>query len=572
MIGQIAWKVIKKNFLLFFILLVVIGVFVLASLLPAQLQKIIVDQYINQQSVNGLLVWAIWYLVVLMLIGGLDVLRQILIVKFGATMTRSIRYKMATKLATLKTRYFSENAPGSITSRFTSDVDAIDHMFSDGLASMLIDVLKIVGIVISMFLFSMMLGVLTIVAIVIIFVLTRLIQRVMLKAHLKNRRMIGKVNNHLGETYTNQRMIKIFHAEDYMESRYDQYLDENFKAVEKVNFFDSVYPPLVVLMRGILITIVAITAAGLWGLSAISVGILAASIELLSSLFSPIESLGMELQNLQQSLAGIKRVNEFLSSPDEAPKKKYSVTDIIPNRAHIQLKFDHVSFAYEQDVTVIDDIDINVESREKATLIGRTGVGKTTLFKLVMGLLKPTNGTITLNGIDVYEIPDDIKYQIFGYVDQSFSAISGSVLEQMTLGHIYPEEHINQVIEAVGLTSTIQALPKGLQTTYAEAFFSQGEQQLLSIARAIISNPPILLLDEITASLDSLTEARVNQALMRASLSRTILSISHRLASIDAADKVIYIENGRVRKQGTRTEVLALPEFQKELELEKLWR
>ncbi len=572
MVTKIVRKTLVENLFIFITLVITILVFIVAGLLPAQLLERIVDTSLDQGTLEPLLRLSLFYLGTVFLVGILDFFKQLLLVTLGEKITRRIRLEMSQKLKIIQTSYFSENAVGLTTSCFVNDVNAVNAMFTSGLIGLFVDLLKIIGIIISMFLFGLSLGLMTIVAVPLIFILTRLIQKRMLGAQVKHRKMIAKVNNHITETLANRKMIKLYSAEDFMEKRYKTYLDANFQAVESVNFFDSLYPPLIVLLRGVLIVFCVLTAGTLFGQSAITLGVVAGAIELISSLFVPIESLGMELQSIQQSVAGIQRINEFFREKDEEPKLPLTVGDIFKDREDIQLCFDHVSFRYEESVSVINDIHLSIAAKEKATFIGRTGVGKTTLFKLIMGLLKPTQGRITLNGIDVYQIPNEIKHLIFGYVDQSFSPIVGTVRDQLTLGSTYSDERLWKVLDFVRLNEKVSAFPKTLDTPFSEGLFSQGEKQLLSIARGILGDPPILLLDEMTANLDSITEEKINDVLRKASMSRTILSISHRLTSIDTADKVIYIEQGRVKKAGTKEEVLSLEEFQKELELEKLWR
>ncbi len=572
MVTRMILRTLKEKLILSILLLITIIALIVSGLLPAQILKQVVDTSLEEGTFSPLLKLSFLYLTAVILIGVLDFIKQLILVSLGEAITHKIRFSMANKLKTVHTAYFSENAVGLTTSAFLNDVNAVNAMFTSGLVGLFIDLLKLIGILISMFLFDVKLGIITLIAMPLIFIITRLFQKGMLASQIKHRKMIGQVNNHISETLSTRKMIKLYSAEQFMEKRYKTYLDANFKAVESVNLFDSIYPPLILLLRGVLIVLVVLAAESLFGPSAISLGIVAGAIELISSLFVPIESLGMELQSIQQSVAGIKRVNAFLKEEDEEPKLPLSPEDIIKDRKSIHLVFENVSFGYEENISVIKGINLSINATEKATFIGRTGVGKTTLFKLTMGLLKPTEGRISLNGIDVYQIPNEIKHRLFGYVDQSFSPIEGTLEDQLTLGLDYPEARLWEVLDFVGLKDKVLSFPQGLKTVFSESSISQGEKQLLSIARGILSDPPILLLDEMTANLDSLTEEKINDVLRKASLSRTILSISHRLTSIDTADKVIYIEQGKVKKTGTKEEVLSLEDFKKELELERLWR
>lgn len=565
-------RIFRQNIVYFIILIITIIVIVIVNLIPAQLQKKVVDEYLSLGISSGLLELGIYFLIVTIMIGIFDFIKQFLLVILGEKFTKEIRYEMSTKLKRINTRYFSENEVGVITSRFTNDVESINKLFTQGAIGMFIDLFMILGIIVSMFIFDITLGLLTLVAIPIVFYITRLIQKQMLKAQIRHKQIVGTLNNHISETLNNEKMIRIYSSEKYMEDKYGKYLSKNYTTVESINFYDSIFPPIILLAKSLLIITIVILASDSLTFLPISVGAVAGAIELATSLFKPIESLGMELQSIQSSMAGIARVNEFDHELDEEKKLNITASDVINNREKLSIKFDHVSFSYDSEVIVLNDITLDILSKEKVTIIGRTGVGKTTLFKLVMGLLKPTQGEITINGINVYDIPNEIKHEIFGYVDQQFAFIKGNVKDQISLKNDYSDEKVDEVLEFVGLNQYIQSLPQGLYTPCSPNLFSQGEKQLLSIARSIITNPPILLLDEMTANLDSLTEKKIISVLENASLSRTVLSISHRLASIDNSDKVVYIENGVVKMVGTKNEIFSQESFQKELLLEKLWR
>jgi ATP-binding cassette, subfamily B, multidrug efflux pump len=567
-------KVIKNNIGLTVLLAFTICGVVVTSLIPPQLLKYIVDHNLVQKSSDKLLVLSIAYIGVLLFIGLFDFVKEAVLTVLGQKITKEIRIEMMEKLERINAMFFSSNSSGAVVSRFTNDVDAINSLFTSGIIGMMVDCLKLIGIVISIWMFSSKLGIVTLLLLPAIYGVTRVFQKRMLKAQIENRILIGRVNNHISESLKNIQMIKSYSKESYMEENYKKHLLDNYKTVEKVNFYDSVYSPFIQLTRAASIAFIVVLSSKQLNYLGISIGMVAASIELISNLFAPIENLGMELQNIQQAISGIKRVNDFYGeTEDDLKKNGLRVENFILNSEEVRLSFNDISFQYEEGAEVLQNINLNLKPNEKVTFVGRTGVGKTTLFKLIMGLLKPTKGSITINGIDVYDIPNSEKRRIFGYVDQSFHMIKGTVADQISLrDESITREQIEKAIEFVGLSEYIASLENGLDTKVtSDGLFSQGQKQLLAIARAIVTNPPVLLLDEITANLDSITEEKIVSVLQKASEAHTILSITHRLSSMIASDTVVILENGRVKNAASPEVLLENDDwYRSHIALEKL--
>lgn len=554
MVRESFLQTVKKNKKLTILLFIAIVGVVLTSLIPPQILKRVIDQNLIPQNKNGLLHLAVLYFIVILSIGIFDFVKEAAITILGQRITKAIRMNMMEKLERINMGFFTANASGVIVSRFTNDVESISSMFTNGIVGMIVDCFKIIGIIISVWLFHINLGILTLFLLPVIYGITRSFQKSMLKAQIENRIIVSKVNNHIGESIKNMIMIKAFSKEPYMENRYKEYLLDNYKTIEKVNFYDAVFSPIIQILRAVVIAIIAVLASRQLHLLGISIGMVAASIELISNLFAPIEELGMEFQNIQQAVSGIYRVNSFFDEQEDGHKQKEYRTDtMMSNPGEVSLAFHNLSFHYEEGKDVLKDLDIQINPYEKVTFIGRTGVGKSTLFKLILGLLKPTNGSITINGIDVYSIPNTEKRKLFGYVEQNFHMVKGTVADQISLqDDTITKDQVKDALQYVGMLTYVEALENGCDTVVTnEGLFSQGQKQLLSIARAIVTNPPILLFDEITANLDSLTEEKIVSVLKEISDTHMILSISHRISSMVTSDKVIILEAGRIKNMGT---------------------
>lgn len=554
MVRESFLQTVKKNKKLTILLLIAIVGVVLTSLIPPQILKRVIDQNLIPQNKNGLLHLAVLYFIVILSIGIFDFVKEAAITILGQRITKAIRMNMMEKLERINMGFFTANASGVIVSRFTNDVESISSMFTNGIVGMIVDCFKIIGIIISVWLFHVNLGILTLFLLPVIYGITRSFQKSMLKAQIENRIIVSKVNNHIGESIKNMIMIKAFSKEPYMENRYKEYLLDNYKTIEKVNFYDAVFSPIIQILRAVVIAIIAILASRQLHLLGISIGMVAASIELISNLFAPIEELGMEFQNIQQAVSGIYRVNSFFDEQeDECKQNEYRTETMITKPGEVSLAFHNLSFHYEEGKDVLKDLDILINPYDKVTFIGRTGVGKSTLFKLILGLLKPTKGRITINGTDVYSIPNTEKRKIFGYVEQNFHMVKGTVADQISLqDESITKDQIKDALQYVGMLTYVEALENGCDTVVTnEGLFSQGQKQLLSIARAIVTNPPILLFDEITANLDSLTEEKIVSVLKEISDTHMNLSISHRISSMVTSDRVIILEDGRIKNMGT---------------------
>ena len=521
---------------------------VVTSLIPPLIFGKIIDGLTAGQALAFSMV--LFYFGMLALTGLTESLREGFLTVFGQKITHALRSSLMDKFTRLTADELNKQEPGTLVSRFVGDVDMVENLFTSGIISMFADACRIISILAVIWFQNRGLALVFVILLPALFGFTRFVQKRMLAAQLENRKAVGRASAFVPESLHNIRTIHCLGKENYMEKRYDQYIGESYRAMEKTNFYDAGYSPVILILNAIVVAVVmALSASGnpkvlsLFGMSA---GTAVAVMNYISQIFAPVESLGMEIQTIQSALAGIHRINDFFGLPERKPETA-GVTGLNPvtestkietldaktentdPKTFVELK--NVTFGYD-DRIILDHINIQVQKGEQVTLSGRTGAGKSTIFKLLLGLYEPQDGQVLIKGIQAGDIPESKKRTLFGYVEQSFHMVPGTVKDQITLyDDSIPDEAVKQAAKMVGLDSSIEALEHGYDTICTPEVFSQGQWQLLSIARAAAAGPELLLLDEITANLDAETERAVLQALKQVSANRTVVSISHRFSA-----------------------------------------
>lgn len=499
---------------------------VLASLLSPLLLARVIDGLTGGTPLT--FTAALLYFGSLALEGVLTSAQETLLEILGQKMTHALRAEMSRKLTRLPAATLSAQNPGELAARFSGDVDTVEALFTSGVISMAADACRILSILAVIAVKNAGLALILLPVLPLLAAFTRHVQRRTLAAQMENRRAVAAISAQVPEALHNIRTIRALGLEDYMSARYDRRIGESYAAVEKTNFYDAVYSPVVLTLNAAVVGVVMLLSASgnarVLTLFGMSVGTSVAVINYISRIFAPIESLGMEIQTIQSAMAGVKRINAFLAQPERAAQAAESAA--VPRG---DVAVDHVTFGYGGR-TVLSDLSFTVKAGEQATLVGRTGAGKSTVFKLLLGLYRPEKGTVTIGGVDVSQITDCQRRSCIGCVEQHFARVPGTVLDQITLGDPrMTRDMARKAAQLAGLDAAICAFPDGYDTRCTDGMFSQGEWQLLSIARAAAADPAVLLLDEITANLDAQTEARVLEALRRASAGRTVISISHRI-------------------------------------------
>lgn len=601
--------VMRKHLLLVTGIVISVCGAILLSLVPPMILARIIDGLTTQKMAG--VEWILAYFGMLVLTGIMESAREGLLIVFGQKMTHTLRSGLMEKLVHLKADDLSRQEPGAVVSRFVGDVDTVENLFTSGIVSMFADGCRIVSILVVIWFKNRGLSMILLILLPFLLVFTRYVQKNMLVSQLQNRKAVSRASGHVPETLHNIRTIHCLSKESYMERKYDEYIGDSYRAMERTNFYDAVYSPAVLILNAIVVACVMLLSASgsprvltLFGMSA---GTAVAVMNYISQIFTPVESLGMEIQTIQSAVAGIRRINEFLSieelpereellereelpekeelpaieelsEKEELPKREElsgkeellereelpSMEDLsgkeeLPKREELPeleelskkeqisegnrfpekrkengeafVEFRNVTFGYDER-KILKQLSFQVKQGERVTLMGRTGAGKSTILKLLLGLYEPQEGEVRIQGIAASNIPDGDKRRIFGYVEQSFHMVPGSVKDQITLfDPVITDQAVKNVASLTGLQDTIEALPDGYDTICTPELFSQGQWQLLSIARAAVASPRLLLLDEITANLDAETEKEVLQALKRVSGERTVISISHRTSA-----------------------------------------
>lgn len=562
-------SICTQNLLLPIALVITVVGAVVTALVPPLILENIVDGLTAGNPMP--IAQAFSYFGVTALAGLLESTRESLLIVFGQKLTHGLRSQMCEKLSQLSADTLSKMDAGTIASRFVGDVDTLETLFTSGIISMFADACTMIGIYAVLWQKNRGLAITLLAILPLIALFTRHVQKKMLAAQMDSRKAAARTSGLVPETIHCIRMIHVFGKEGFMRKRYDRTLQEGYAAMERTNFYDALYSPVILitdaLVTGVVMLLSASSGPEVRMFFGMSVGTAVAVISYISRIFSPIESIGMEIQTIQEALAGAKRVGEFLELPtrletsEDAGEKamtelgkasaasgsdyavaagsgcaaaagsdRAAVAEPAKSPAVACISLEDVSFGYEEEKMVLKHLSFEIKTGEQVTMTGRTGAGKSTIFKLLLGLYRPQKGCVKIYGQDAYLLPDSIRRRLFGCVEQSFKRVPGTVLEQITLSDpMISREDAVEAAKLAGLHEVIVGMEQGYDTPCTDALFSQGQWQLLSIARAVAARPSILLLDEITANLDVGTEQEVLYALRRAGENRTVVSISHRL-------------------------------------------
>ena len=509
---------------------------------------------------------------ILLILGGLYVvsafftyLQQLIMVNVSQRTVYNMRKAVNDKLSRLPLSFFDSKTHGEILSRVVNDVDNVSGTLQQSITQMISAVVTLVGSVVMMLSISPLLTLVCIVPLPLSVIVTRFVASRSQKYFIAQQRTLGELNGHVEEMYTGHVIVKAFGREDESIKRFDEINEELYNSSWKAQFISGIIMPLMGFINNLSYVIVAVAGGILVTRRTIEIGDVQAFIQYSRQFTQPIVRTANIANIIQSTIASAERVFELLDETEETPDSKDAKVIESPRG---EVAFDHVSFSYKKEAPLIEDMNINVESGQTIAIVGPTGAGKTTLVNLLMRFYEIDGGRITVDGVDIRELGRGHLRSIFGMVLQDTWLFHGTIRDNIAYGR--EGATFNEVVKAAKAAQAhhfIKTLPEGYDTMINEdaSNISEGQKQLLTIARVILADPAILILDEATSSVDTRTEILIQRAMMDLMKGRTSFVIAHRLSTIRDADLILVMDNGSIIETGTHKELLAMNGFYADL-------
>jgi ATP-binding cassette subfamily B protein len=527
----------------------------------------LIDQIRGLGEVNFPAISRLIYIVLILYIGSglLSYIQGWIMAKVSTNIAYRFRRDIAVKINKMKLKYFDKTTTGEVLSRITNDVDTINQTLSQSLSQIITSAVTVVGVLVMMFTISWMM---TLVAMVII-PLSGLIVAFIVKKSQKHfnqqQEYLGKVNSHVEEMYGGHVVMKAFNGEKRSEEEFEEYNSTLYKSAWKSQFFSGLMMPIMNFVGNLGYVGIAIMGGWLTIQDAIGVGDIQAFIQYVRSFTRPVAQLANVSNVLQQTAAAAERVFEFIEEPEEiaettTPVKLEKVTGLV--------EFKNVSFGYDPDKIIINNFSAVAKPGQKIAIVGPTGAGKTTMVKLLMRFYDVNSGEILVDGKNIYDFTRSDLRNMFGMVLQDTWLFNGTILENIRYGNLEANDaDVVTAAEAAHVDQFVHTLAGGYHMELNEEVtnVSEGQKQLLTIARAVLADPPILILDEATSSVDTRTEILIQRAMDELMKNRTSFVIAHRLSTIRNADLILVMNEGDIVEQGSHEELLAACGFYADL-------
>ena len=475
-----------------------------------------------------------------------------------------LRGAIADKIDRMPIGYFERTSVGDTLSRITNDVDTLGQSLNQGVTQLITSVTTIVGVLIMMLSINPLMTLITVVILPVSVVLIMVVVKRSQKYFVAQQRTLGKINGIVEETFSGHAIVKAFNREDGTVDRFNETNAKLYGSAWKSQFFSGLMQPIMTFVGNLGYVAVAIAGSFLAVQGIITVGDIQAFIQYVKNFTQPITQLTQVSNVLQQMAAAAERIFEFLAAPEEEPDHATARTADV----ECNVQFDHVRFGYDPEKPVIKDFSAQVSEGQTVALVGPTGAGKTTMVKLLMRFYDVQSGCIKIGGTDIRDFARDDLRSLFGMVLQDTWLFHGTIRDNIRYGKLdATDEEVEAAAKAAYVNHFIQTLPQGYDTEINEdaSNISQGQRQLLTIARAILADRRMLILDEATSSVDTRTEERIQKAMDNLMAGRTSFVIAHRLSTIKSADLILVIRDGDIVEQGTHEELLALGGFYAEL-------
>jgi ATP-binding cassette, subfamily B, multidrug efflux pump len=540
--------------------LALVMVFVLAYILLGLLEPYLIgraiDEYISVRQIDGLAPLALLLLTAYVLDNGFQAASNWLMARLSQDALRRLRHDLFEHLQKLSIRFFDSHTAGELMSRLTNDIEAINQAVSQNVVSLVASVLSLIGILIAMFILNRWLALSALLVVPIMFWFTQFVARYTRRGFRNLQKELGEINGVMEESISGQRVVKAFRRSETALERFRLSNEKVYAAGVYANTYSLMLMPLTWVL-GNFFVIVLVGLGGYLALQGlVTVGMIATFISYAQNFIQPLRQLANMYNSIQAALAGAERVFEIIDTPAEVDN---AADSLLPIPLKGEVRFADVSFGYLPGQSVIKNMTLQAKAGQTIALVGPTGAGKTTIINLLTRFYEVNDGSITIDGLDIRDVSKLDLRQRLGIVLQDTFLFADTVMENIRYGRLDATDE--ECIEAAKLADAdhfIHQLPEGYETKLSEraSNLSQGQRQLLSIARAILADPGILILDEATSSVDTRTEARIQKALLRLMEGRTSFVIAHRLSTIRDADKVIVIKDGEIVEQGTHQQLL----------------